>query len=49
MTIGQRTFDCIVVQRGERTLFYSNEIPVTGLVLVRSSGQTIKEVIDFGG
>ncbi len=45
---GGRTFDCVVVRRGNRTLFYSNRVPVTGLVMVVRDGQTAKMVVDFG-
>lgn len=48
VTAGGRTFNCVAIQRGDRTLFYSNQVPVTGLVKIVRGNQTIKEIVDFG-
>ena len=48
VTVGGRTYNCAVVHRGNRTFFYSNQVPVTGLVLVRRNGNPVKQVVDFG-
>ena len=48
ITVGGRTYDCMVVRRGNQTMYYSNSVPVTGLVAIRGGGPTAKEVIDFG-
>ena len=45
---GGRTYNCIAVKRGQRTLYYSNEVPVTGLVAIFKNGRAIKEIINFG-
>lgn len=46
--IGKKTYLCIVVKRGKRTLYYSNDVPVTGLVAIYRDGRPIKEIINFG-
>ena len=48
VTAGGRTYNCTVVRRGDRTFFYSNQVPVTGLVLMRRAGSPVKEVVNFG-
>lgn len=48
VTVAGGSYNCMVVKRGNRNLYYSNAIPVTGLVAVQRGGQRIKELIDFG-
>ena len=45
---GGRSYDCTTVKRGQRTLYYSNQVPVTGLVAIYKNGRAIKEIINFG-
>jgi hypothetical protein len=47
ITAGGRTYNCFAVQRGQRTFYYSNEVPVTGLVAIHRGGQVIKQVVNF--
>jgi hypothetical protein len=48
VTAGGRTYNCLVVVRGDRKLYYTNQVPVTGLVLITKEGVMLQEVIDFG-
>jgi len=48
ITVRGQTYDCIVVRRGNRTLYYSNSVPVTGLVAVRRGDNLVKEVVEYG-
>ncbi len=48
ISAGGRVYDCVVVRRGNRLFYYSNDVPVTGLVAVSRGGNMIKEIIDFG-
>ena len=48
VAVGGRNYDCVVVSKGKRTFFYSNQVPVTGLVLVRRDGDEVKGILDFG-
>lgn len=43
-----QNYRCIAVKRGQRTLYYSNDVPVTGLVAIYKNGKPIKEIINFG-
>ncbi|HUX06503.1 MAG TPA: hypothetical protein VMX35_04255 [Acidobacteriota bacterium] len=45
---GGRLYDCVVVRRGNRLFYYSNDVPVTGLVAVSRGGNSIQEIIDYG-
>lgn len=45
---GGRRYNCFVVQKGRRTFYYSNEVPVTGLVLVLRDGERLQEIMEFG-
>jgi hypothetical protein len=48
VTAGGKVYDCVVVRRGNRLMYYSNNVPVTGLVAISRGGTMIKEIIDFG-
>ena len=46
--VGNRSYNCFAVGKGKRSFFYSNSVPVMGLVAVRKNGQRLKEIINFG-
>lgn len=43
-----KSYTCSSVTRGRRTLYYSNQVPVTGLVAVHVDGRPVKEIVNFG-
>jgi hypothetical protein len=45
---GGRSYTAIVVRKGNRVHYYSNDVPVTGLVAIHSDGEVIKELMNFG-
>jgi hypothetical protein len=45
---GGNSYECVIVRRGQRVFYYSNGVPVTGLVLVRRADNTVKELLDHG-
>lgn len=47
ISAGGRTYTCFAVQRGQRTFYYSNEVPVTGLVAIHRGSEVIKEVVNY--
>lgn len=48
VTAGGRSYNCISVTRGDRVFYYTNQVSVTGLVLIRRGGAGLKEIIDYG-
>lgn len=46
--VGNTSYNCFAVGKGKRSFFYSNAVPVTGLVAVRKDGEKLKEIINFG-
>jgi hypothetical protein len=45
---GGNNYNAITVSRGPRTFYYSNQVPVTGLVLVKNGNNVVKEIVNFG-
>jgi len=41
-------YDSVMVSAGNQTMYYSNDVPVTGLVLIRRGNQVVKELVNFG-
>jgi hypothetical protein len=48
ITAGGKQYNCTVVTKGDRTFYYSNQVPVTGLVAVERGGNRIKEIVSSG-
>jgi hypothetical protein len=48
ITAAGQTYNCVRVIRGQRTLYYNNRIPVTGLVAIYKGDQMVKEIVNFG-
>lgn len=45
---GGNSYNAIVVNNGARTYYYSNDVPVTGLVVVKNGNNVVKELVNFG-
>lgn len=48
VTAGGKEYESVVVKRGKRTRYYSNLVPVLGLVRIERDDVMILEVIDHG-
>ena len=48
ITVAGKQYESTVVTNGDRLLYYSNQVPVTGLVAVVRNGNRIKEIVSSG-